>query len=592
MAAYRCPSMSEEAAYYLAGGPVWCREFSHGSVFGQPNRPRTSWRFGFPQAYPVSQLRFYGWGFLGVTTFGVSSAFFWRPRTEQFFHGGAVRNPIRFVHLSSDMVLDGTFLRDEVCVLGCDEEGRLWCYGAVVAPGRNEAVQQTISPGNSNALGLGRYTSDEGLRTGAQSRSMRNIATLVLGDQGDLSEVKFIKTQVVSHKSSSNYSIASSALSEDGDIWMAGEVSAYASADRFPLDSNAQLPFFRRVPVTSYIDRNMETVTQEEPLKFANYWHKDTILALTDDGRLFMTGLRSVIGSTSWKEMAGFVDTVNVVSGGSGYVNPSVTVDLPAAANGERTGVSVVVTDGVITSARITRPGFGYGDTAPQVTITDSTGTGAVIECTVHSGEWIYASVCNDSTHCAAIDSAGRLFTWGQFAINNTLAAPNFWNEFSRWNMPVLARNVTGRTFTRVEVGSLIRDGARTIFGVALTAEGEVCFWGNTIGTPTGVSRYEPTLLESVTEIGQQRFIDASAGYYSVMLLSEDGVAYGYGQNTCGQLGRQNSNSRLDIAAVEQGDAKWKRVFHSISNTLAIRDEEVDARGNRINPLPYEGPNV
>jgi hypothetical protein len=589
--------MNEAAEYYRIGGPVWSRRFSHATNnLGY----QTNWRFGFPQAYPVSQLRFYGWGSLGQLT-SVSGAGFWRPVTEEFFHGAAARNPIPFTHLASDQVTDGALLRTETCIIGCDIEGRLWCHGGVVAVGRSVAVNETISPGDSNALGLGRYNSFDALafKTAFSSRAMRNIATLVLGDDNDLEAVRFIKTQVFSRKTFPSTGMSSSALSADGDIWMAGIASPWADADKFPLDTDAQLPFFRRLPVTTYIDSTAEPKTENQPLRFVNYWHRETMLALTDDNRLFMTGTRSVVGSNTWQEVAGFVDTATLINGGSGYTTtPGVTVDPPASPNGVTAIVFATASNGEVTGLRIINPGSGYGNTTPNITISGGGGSGAQAQVTVHSGQWFWASTSSTTSHCAAIDTAGRLFTWGAIAINNTFAPPVGFNTGSNWKMPVLAFNDTGKQFAKVEVGQRIAPSANeSLFGVAITIDGEVCYWGSGDVHPIdGTSRWHPRLLSLDSLIGAKTFIDASIGLDHVALLDSDGIAYTYGNTyRSARLGRETVGSffsAVRIGAVDQGNARFSRVFAGGNNTLALRIEELDSRGNRLNPLPYAGPPV
>jgi hypothetical protein len=596
--------MNEAAEYYRLGGPVWSRRFLHNTETEPRNLTYpTNWHFCFPQAYPVSQLRFYAWGSIGARL-SVSGAGGWRPLTEEFFHGSAVRNPIRFTWLSSDLVRDQSLLRGEVCVIGCDEEGRLWCYGATLLAGRTVQVNEQISPGQSNALGLGRYEDALGGKFPFFRRSNRNIATLVLGDDNDLEGVQFIKTQVFARKNSNIDAMSSSALSADGDIWMAGVAAPWADADKFPLDTSAQLPFFRRVPVTTYIDRNAELTTESQPLRFVNYWHRETMLALTDDNRLFMTGTRSVVGSNTWQEVAGFVDTATLIDGGSGYTsNPSIVVDAPSSPNGVRALIQATRSGGVVTGLRIIEPGSGYGDTTPNITISGGGGSGAQAQVTVHSGQWSWASTSSTTSHCAAIDTAGRLFTWGAIAINNTFAPqsdgglgtpPIFWNTGSNWKMPVLGFNDTGKQFVRVEVGQRTQI-APEMFGVAISSDGEVCYWGDGNVHPTNNVRYYPRLLSLDSPIGEKTFIDASIGLDHVVLLDSDGIAYTYGFSAGVRLGRDPSvgpSTGVRIGAVDQGNARFSRVFAGGNNTLALRIEELDSRGNRLDPLPYAGPDV
>jgi FtsP/CotA-like multicopper oxidase with cupredoxin domain len=81
---------------------------------------------------------------------------------------------------------------------------------------------------------------------------------------------------------------------------------------------------------------------------------------------------------------AGPIATVTVVDGGTGYsATPTVTINdayLPAGSFTPAT-VTATVTAGVITGFTISSPGSGY--MAPVVSITDTTGTGALADATI-----------------------------------------------------------------------------------------------------------------------------------------------------------------------------------------------------------------
>lgn len=604
--------MSEASDYYAAGGPIWLRRNFHGSqaTATRTNAYLSNWHFCFPQAYPVSQLRFYGWGQMGDFSHPTSQGS-WRPRTEEFFHGAAARNVIPFRHLSCDSLYDGSgSLETETCVLGCDVEGGLWCFGAAVPTVRtlSSNYSEVLAPGNANAFGIGPYNEIDllGFRGTQASRSRRNVATRILGDGGDIESVKFVKTQIISRKFEAfstvtegtlwkgSAGICASALSSDGDIWIAGKAAPWAPASAFPSDTDAQLPYFRRLPITSFVDGNCETVTQDEPLVIKDYWHRETLLALTEDDRLFMTGENCVLKTTTWHELAGFVDTVTITNEGAGYTTtPVAAVSAPPSADGVTAVVSLTIAGGKVTGARILNPGRGYGNTPPTITVTGGGGANATISCTVHSGKWVYAAASYGGNHCAAIDEAGRLFTWGVLAINNTSTAPTAWKGLEAgingWPFPVLAYNATGKAFNRVYISSAFSwRFNNSLTGVALTSDGEACYWGFRV-TPTDSAPFHPRLISDVSSIGNKTFVDASVGLSHIVLLDSDGVAY-TAAGSQALSGRSTNLDRLD--AVDQGGARWTRVFAGAGSTLAIRDEEVDHRGNRINPLAYSGPGI
>lgn len=86
--------------------------------------------------------------------------------------------------------------------------------------------------------------------------------------------------------------------------------------------------------------------------------------------------------------ISGQVSTISVLSGGTGYTTPTITIsapDFPSGAgtfpNGEQATASATVTAGVITDIQVDYGGAGYF--SPEVTITDAVGTGATSSASV-----------------------------------------------------------------------------------------------------------------------------------------------------------------------------------------------------------------
>jgi hypothetical protein len=73
----------------------------------------------------------------------------------------------------------------------------------------------------------------------------------------------------------------------------------------------------------------------------------------------------------------GAVTGTQVIAGGSGYTAPTVTFSSPTSGGTTATGVAVL-NGGAISSITVTNAG-SYYETAPTVTIADSTGTGASV---------------------------------------------------------------------------------------------------------------------------------------------------------------------------------------------------------------------
>lgn len=71
--------------------------------------------------------------------------------------------------------------------------------------------------------------------------------------------------------------------------------------------------------------------------------------------------------------------TFTVSNGGSGYIAPTATMAAPDLPWGQRGTLAVTTSGGVVTGVHLTNNPSGYTTATPAVTISDSTGTGAVV---------------------------------------------------------------------------------------------------------------------------------------------------------------------------------------------------------------------
>jgi hypothetical protein len=123
------------------------------------------------------------------------------------------------------------------------------------------------------------------------------------------------------------------------------------------------------------------------------------------------------------------VDTVNIIIGGTGYTNPTITI----SGDGVGAKAFATVVSGVITGITVTEGGAGY--TQAVVTITDSTGSGAVATAMLRTDSGVIRSfyfengvknILSGSTHTSnagSIDYTNGVITLANFApyeINDT----------------------------------------------------------------------------------------------------------------------------------------------------------------------------
>lgn len=92
--------------------------------------------------------------------------------------------------------------------------------------------------------------------------------------------------------------------------------------------------------------------------------------------RQYIPGLNTIAQQEIYP-LSGFVGGLNVTSGGTNYTNPTITIGAPGGGGTTATGIAVLQ-NGIIIGANVTNWGTLYAS-APTVSVTDPTGTGAVI---------------------------------------------------------------------------------------------------------------------------------------------------------------------------------------------------------------------
>ena len=477
------------------------------------------------------------------------------------------------------------------------ELGQLYASNSLSWSYTNDSGEGKIFPPDMppfNFLGFGPLSADFESDRDSSSAGRRNsrffVPTLrpVIGDTESFQDVRFLETAFCS--------TTCIALSEQGHLWYSGNahIDFIEPSTSFPGGIGA-LNYFRESQVTQYIDAS-GTVSSESPVTFQHIWatgalQYGAVLALTSDGKLFVKG-RFNLGkerqSRTFYEVSGFVDSVSLTAGGSGYTSaPTVTVSDPENADGTKATVSAVVSAGVVTELRIGNSGWGY-TAAPTLTLAGGGGSGATASATIFSETWQDADIVSERGGAlptiAAVSSGGTLYAWGARVLNPnndsnaTLAVPS----------PTRIRNQSHSDYVSV---ALITDSpGLTSSGAALTSDGTLETWGRN-DSPS--SRYTPdkTNQNNLTVyVTDDVFVKIQGGYRMMALLTDDGKVLTYGNNSI-YTGRGNTPGFLGAGthvAIGQidGDAVWEDIFLLQDSMILSRDEEVDDLGNRVNPLP------
>ena len=557
--------MSDALAEYVQSSRTsWLRHFGGYDASG------SGWHFCFAggEYSPAAKLRLYTWGYAIHENYNlprhVSNAgdqfTHGRPSTEQFFGGnGQTQKPFNNI----------VSFASEVNVFCTDD-------GAAYACGNN------VSEIAENANGLGSVPPEKvairdltSFQGGPRNTARRrNTVTRIIGEGGNLIGIKFTAA-------SSLGTLAFCLLDNDGAPWFCGRFGslfADLGLSTGPLNS---LAWPTKVDLYQY-ESPSGSQTTEEPLRFAAICSfartiRSGFYGLTKDGKLlFWKGL-GLFDSDQAKlfEVTGFVSSVAVTAGGSGYTSqPVVTFSAPQHPEGVTAEGVAVVSGGVITDFQITQPGWGY-TSAPTVTVSATgfppAGSGASLTASLFSGTW--GTISSSPSICAATDSSGKAYFWTDFSPKDATSADSFGISLS----PLAPRNQDAAGYKQIDYNATS--------AVLLTNNGSVDFFGT---APDGTTKYVLTRLTSSITFTQAVALVRS-GTVGFALLSDSGDIYTYGRGgndpTVGRGLPAPSSTTVSLGKVD-GDAKWTRVFGVRFGFVACRDESFDEYGNRIDPIP------
>ena len=456
----------------------------------------------------------------------------------------------------------------------CDTSGRLYTRGG------NSFSRQTGQP-NPPINGLGHGLDDDSITSGQSGfrRSLRGNATRVVGENAEIHGVRFIKC-------GSSYDLGlvgntnrgfgfpiTSGLADDGTLYIAGSNYRGMLGDgQYVGQAHADIASISRSyhkPLVGY--------------SFKTYSHGHaTMLGIDQNDDLYEWGGTTGIGSfrqdsTSqgyyaepYKYDNGFVDTVAITDPGDPpFTNLTVSVSPP-----ERPGRTATVllqqSRGEITNFYLRDPGFGY-DNPPTITFSVGGGkTPPTAVATLFSSSW--SSVYSSPEKLAvapvrhAISSDGNLYVWGAYAGFGTTAIRS-------------PRRLTTSDGDKLFVKSAFTPSAAgTSFSnyiFALTDSGQMYAW-------SGVG---PQPLRPI-EGGP--FVDFACVGGSILAIRDDGVLFGLGRNSEGQLATGDITGKT-VFTQAAGNFRAKRVYgmpHGeavrFGTFVLLRDMTTDEAGNPI----------
>jgi len=149
--------------------------------------------------------------------------------------------------------------------------------------------------------------------------------------------------------------------------------------------------------------------------------------------------------------------------------------------------------------------------------------------------------VCAGFAHTLAITDRGETYGWGAND-NGQLGLEGFIATFT----PTLITGLVGKKVIRVSCGYDM--------SIAVTDKGLVYTFGaNNVGQ-LGLGHTKPMVgVNQVTALADSNIVQAEAGWTHVLALSDQGVTYGWGDNTLGQIGLGYKDSPiLEVQSIDR----------------------------------------
>jgi alpha-tubulin suppressor-like RCC1 family protein len=184
---------------------------------------------------------------------------------------------------------------------------------------------------------------------------------------------------------------------------------------------------------------------------------------------------------------------------------------------------------------------LGNGDTATQYT------PGPV---TTTIGDKTIVAVAGGSYHTIALDSDGKVYTWGR-------------NNYGQLGNGTTQRNTPGQV-TSLSDKTIVAIAGGYEHTMALDSDGKVYTWGYNVygqlghnGTTT-----QTTPGQVTTTIGDKTIVAIACGSSHTMALDSDGKVYTWGYNNFGNLGNGNTTTQTTPGMISSRlSASFQSVF-------------------------------
>jgi len=178
---------------------------------------------------------------------------------------------------------------------------------------------------------------------------------------------------------------------------------------------------------------------------------------------------------------------------------------------------------------------------------------------TTRLGGFDWKSVSCGNRHTATIKTDGSLWVWG----GNYSGELGTNGGLSQRFTPVTTL-VGGNNWKSVSCGSF--------FTAAIKTDGSLWVWGSGTNGQLGIGDNTDRSTPVTTILGGNNWKSVASGDNHIMAMKTDGTLWGWGENSRGQLGVNDTNYRSTPVTTLIGGTDWKQVFAGSSITAIIKN--------------------
>ena len=179
-----------------------------------------------------------------------------------------------------------------------------------------------------------------------------------------------------------------------------------------------------------------------------------------------------------------------------------------------------------------------------------------------------FTQACVGAWHSLALGSDGNLYSWGE----------NNYGELGRDTGSATYDAKPGKVDLPAGVSNITQISAGTFYSMALDSDGDLYTWGDNayyeLGRDTALAGKDRRPSKVSTPLGVKKYTWITTGDWTSLAIGSDGSLYSWGYNEYGQLGRNTGSATLDRrprkVTMPAGVKKFTQISTERRHTLAL----------------------